>query len=267
MKVFKKSRKTLLAGILMAAGTSWAGPVILMGIDAEDGGPGGHGAIGVYQTLVNNLLVGVTNGGANVLVLGSNGGDVASFWSSLDAGIGASVFMGNSASIGTQSFAGYAAIAIVSDIFNTTSGGMTAAQNTVLTTRQADIAAFVNAGGGLLGFSSQFGASAYNYVGGLGTFTFGTPPQYNDVTATAAGTAVGITSTNLDVCCWHQTFTTYPSFLNVLATGPGGAAAAIGGATVTITPVPEPATLTLLGIGLAGLGLARRRQKQEVAKA
>ena len=267
MKIFKKSQKTLLAGILMAAGTSWAGPVILMGIDAEDGGPGGHGAISVYQNLVNNLLGGVTNGGANVLVLGSNGGNVASFWSALDAGIGSSVTMGNSASIGTQSFLGYALIAIVSDQLNTPSGGMTAAQNTALTGRQAAIAAFVNAGGGLLGFSSQFGANSYNYVGGLGSFTFNTPPQYNNITATAAGNAVGITSTNLDVCCWHQTFATYPSFLNVLATAPNGQAAAIGGATVTITPVPEPATLALLGIGLAGLGLVRRRQKQEVAKA
>lgn len=262
------SKSLAATALTLAMSTSaWAGPVILMGIDAEDGGPGAHGAISVYQTLVNNLLGGVSNGGANVLVLGSNGGNVASFWSALDVGIAASVTMGNSALIGTQSFAGFAAIAIVSDIFNTGSGGMTAAQNTALATRQADIAAFVNAGGGLLGFSSQFGASSYNYVGGLGTFTFNTPSQYSDVTATAEGIALGISNTNLDVCCWHQTFTTYPSFLNVLATGPGGAAAAIGGASVSISQVPEPITLTLLGIGLAGLGLARRRQKQEVAKA
>ena len=262
------SKSLAATALTLAMSTSaWAGPVILMGIDAEDGGPGAHGAIGVYQTLVNNLLGGVTNGGANVLVLGSNGGNVASFWSALDAGIGASVTLGNSAAIGLQSFAGFAAIAIVSDITNTPSGGMTVAQNNALATRQADIAAFINAGGGLLGFSSQFGASSYSYMAGLGAFTFNTPAQYDDVTATIAGSALGISNTNLDVCCWHQTFTTFPSFLNVLATGPGGAAAAIGGVTVTIGRVPEPITLALLGIGLAGLGLTRRRQKQEVAKA
>ena len=264
MKIFKKSQKTLLAGMLMAAGTSWAGPVILMGIDAEDSGHGSPSL--VYAPIVQSILNGVTNGGSGVLVIGSHTGQTASFWSAVDTAIASAVTQVNGAAVGTQSFAGFAAIAIVSDEFNT-SGGLTTAENTLLTARQAAIAAFVNAGGGLLGFSSNFGLNSFGYVGGLGSFTTNTPAQYDNVTATAAGNAVGITSTNLDVCCWHQTFTAYPSFLNILATAPNGQAAAIGGATVTITPVPEPATLGLLGIGLAGLGYARRRKAQEVVKA
>lgn len=39
-----------------------------MGIDAEDGGPGGHGPITTYEDVVNSILSNVTNGGSGILV-------------------------------------------------------------------------------------------------------------------------------------------------------------------------------------------------------
>src|SRR5215207_9969423 len=35
------------------------GPVVIMGIDAEDGGPGAHGPITVYEDIVNSVLANV----------------------------------------------------------------------------------------------------------------------------------------------------------------------------------------------------------------
>ena len=71
-----KAKHKILSGILAIfavtfSGSAAAGPVILMGIDAEDGGPGGHGPITVYENVVTNLLNGVTNMGSGVLVIGA----------------------------------------------------------------------------------------------------------------------------------------------------------------------------------------------------
>jgi hypothetical protein len=101
----------------------------------------------------------------------------------------------------SQSFAGFAAIAVASSSPETTSGGLTQAENDALAGRQNDIANFVNAGGGLLGMSSVDFSNPYAYVAALGSFTIGSPSQYDDVTPTAEGLLVGITSGNLDVCC------------------------------------------------------------------
>jgi len=253
--------KSLAATALtLAMSTSvWAGPVILMGIDAEDGGPGGHGTITVYDNVLGSLLSNVTNAGSGVLVIGGGkaaGDNVTSFWNALTP---AMTYVNSAAGIAGASFAGYAAIAVVSDFINTSGGGLTNAENAALTLRQADIANFVNSGGGLIGFSSVGLATPYGYLAGLGSFSFGSAFQ-SDITATAAGTAVGITNA-LDVCCWHDSYTTYPSWLNVLATYPnsGNSVAALGGANVRIS-VPEPASLALMGLGLAGLGFVRRRK-------
>ncbi|MFK4998901.1 hypothetical protein ACI2OX_21215 [Bacillus sp. N9] len=46
------------------------GPLILMGIDAEDGGVNGHGPIANYIQVVNSILSNVSNGGSGILVIG-----------------------------------------------------------------------------------------------------------------------------------------------------------------------------------------------------
>lgn len=225
------------------ASAAGGGPLVLMGIDAEDGGPGGHGPVTVYEDVINNGILGnVTNGGSGILVLGggkSPTDDVTRFWNDVALQT-APVTYANGAAVGTQSFAGFKMLAVVSDILNTPGGGLTQAENNALAARQSDVATFVNTGGGLLGFSSDF-TNPYAYLAGVGSFTVNTNLGYSNITPTPAGTAVGITNA-LDVSAWHDEYVTFPAFLGVLATNAAtGRAAAIGGANVI---VPTNVTLT-----------------------
>lgn len=236
--------------ILAASG----GPVVLMGIDAEDGGIDGHGPIGVYQDIVDSILVNVSNGGSGVLVIGGGkdaDDDVTQFWDEIGAGLSIPIaYVNGSPAISAQPFSGFAMLAVVSSEGETPDGGLTEEENGALAARAADVAQFVNSGGGLLGFSQSGFISPYAYVGGLGTFTVETDLGYIDIMPTVEGSAVGITD-DLDVCCWHDTYTTFPGFLKVLATvgdkeENAGDVAAIGGAQVVISaqPTVRPRTAT-----------------------
>jgi hypothetical protein len=198
-----------------------AGPLVLMGIDAEDGGSDGHGPITTYRTIIASILTAVNNSGTDILVLGggkSPNDHVTEFWNAIDDLIPiASVVFANGSDLATVPFQGKAMIAVVSDFLNTPSGGLTNAENDLLATRQVDFASFVDGGGGLLGFSSVGLTEPYPYLRQLGSFTFGHPPQFDDITPTPAGLEVGITDL-LDVCCWHDEYLTFPGFLAVLAT-------------------------------------------------
>lgn len=236
MAVLALSLPVVIGGAGPAQAVS-GGPVVLMGIDAEDGGPGGHGPIAVYASVVNSILANAS-GGSGILVIG--GGkptctfNVTPFWDAIAGATGQSVTYVNGPAIATTSFASFEMLAVVSDEFNT-GCGLTSAENSSLATRQIDIANFVNAGGGLLGFSSDFGAAAYAYLAGFGGFTVNTGLGYSDITPTPGGAAIGI-SNALDVCCWHDEYLTFPSFLSVLAVNAAtGNPAAIGGQNVIIT--------------------------------
>lgn len=212
-----------------SASAQLGGPLILMGIDAEDCGPGGHGPITVYRDVVNQVLAAVNNGGSGILVI--DGGDIniclKPFWDEISNQTGVPVTYG----VPADSFAGFAMIVIPSDESNTP-GGLTDAANVALAARSSDIATFVNDGGGLLGFSQCTLSNPYQYLAGVGTFVCA-PGDYSDITATPDGTNIGITDA-LDVSFWHDTYTTFPAFLNVLATNPNGEAAAIGGLETVI---------------------------------
>lgn len=221
------------------------GPIVLMGIDAEDNNTaGGHGGPAPYASVLSSINSEVQNGGSGMLVIG--GGktatdDVTVFFNAIGASAGMSVTFANGASISTVSFDGYAVIAIASAVDQTNSGGLTDAENSALAGRADDIADFINTGGGLFGLSQAGLATPYGYLGDVGAFAFAFPPQYGDITATAEGLAIGITNTNLDVCCWHDEYTSWPSFLDVLATNPlTGNAAAIGGANIVVPPANMP---------------------------
>lgn len=236
---------TLPSGPAGATTTS-GGPVVLMGIDAEDGGPGGHGPTAVYQSVVDSVLSTASNGGTGILVIGAGKGTACSgtdaFWNAIN---GSKTYLNGASKIANQPFSGFAMLAVVSDESNTPCGGLTQAEHDALAARQADVAAFVNAGGGLLGFSSDF-ANPYAYVAGLGSFSIATGLSYDNITPTAGGSAIGI-SDALDVCCWHDEYLSFPSFLSVLASNAAdGNAAAIGGRNVVIpvgiTLAPQSAT-------------------------
>jgi hypothetical protein len=245
------------------------GPVVLMGIDAEDGGVGGHGPISVYEDVVNSILSEVTNGGSGILVIGggkATSDDVTEFWDQIDADLTTTTvtYVNGATAIGAQSFSGFAMIAIASSEGETPFGGLTQAENDALAGRLSDIVAFVNAGGGLLGFSQTGFTNPYAYIGGLGTFTTNTGLGYDDITPTTEGSAVGITD-DLDVCCWHDEYLTFPSFLEVLATNTGtGNPAAIGGAQVVVAAqlaCKDERTPNCVGLALNGeFGTAREAQ-------
>ncbi|MGH2830972.1 MAG: choice-of-anchor P family protein, partial [Actinomycetota bacterium] len=220
------------------------GPIILMGIDAEDGGVGGHGPTSTYANVVNDLLGNATKG-SGILVLGGgkNPTDhVTSFWNAVGAATGQTITYANGNAVGTVSFAPFEIVAIVSSEFQTSSGGLTTAENALLATRDLDIATQVNTGGGLLGFSQDGFSPLYPYLDEIGAFTVTAGGSDSDVTATAEGLAIGLDHTTLDVCCWHDTYVAFPSFLVSLAlyTADTSRVAAIGGRNVHVLTICAP---------------------------
>jgi hypothetical protein len=231
------------------------GPVILMGIDAEDGWPS-HGSPDIYAGIINTgilsniappLDLGIRSG---ILVIGAGKSatdNVTTFWQQIQAELvtlgrpAASVamtFVNGAAAIASVPIppTQYAAIVIVSDVVNTPSGGLTQAELDALNARAADIAAHINSGGGLFALSNCALSNPYQYLSGVAPITCGIVFQ-SDVEPTPAGLALGITSTNLDVCCWHDSYLSFPPFLSVLAYYPrvtGQPAAAIGGNQVSL---------------------------------
>lgn len=229
---------------------SVGGPVVIMGIDAEDSGPGGHGPISVYEDVAASVQSDVENGGNGILVLGGGkdpNDDVTQFWDAISSGSGIPVTYENGAGVATASFAGFAIVAVVSGDDETSSGGLTAAECQSLSSRQQDFFDHVNGGGGLIVFAQDIvgaGGCEYAFFGGFGAFSFTTGLDYDDIDVTPAGAAAGITN-DLDVDAWHDTYQTFPSFLQVLATvavgqTDEGEVAAIGGASVVIPGEPEP---------------------------
>ncbi|MBI3844723.1 MAG: HYR domain-containing protein [Planctomycetes bacterium] len=251
----------LFAGILgtfVSAAAFAGGPIVLMGVDAEDGGVNAHGPITVYDSVVNSILGQTSNGGTGILVIGggkSPTDNVTAFWNRISLDTGVAVTYVNGTNISTQLFGGFKMLAVVSDVTNTPSGGLTQNENNRLGLRQADVATFVNQGGGLFGLTSRF-TNPYAYLAGIGAFTTNTNGgDYNNITPTPAGSAIGITNA-LDICCWHDIYVTFPAFLSVLATNAQvghatfGQVAAIGGANVTVPSsiiCPPPTTAECTG--------------------
>ena len=229
-----------------AGAQTGGGPVVLIGIDAEDCGAGGHGPLANYVTLVNSILSNVRNGASGgLLVLGGKAGECAEdFWNALstapgltggDGVPGEPVTYVSGAALSSQSFAGFEVLVVVG-AENDTSGGLTQAENDILAARATEIGAFVNAGGGLFGLDQAGLTNPYRYISSFGVFT-SIDMDYSDIDPTAAGTAVGVDN-NLDVSAWHNYFTAFPSFLGTLAFVAGSTTnvAAIGGAGVIIPP-------------------------------
>ena len=276
-----------LAGLVAVALCGWTsvasagGPVMLAGHDADD-----HGFEDVYADLFDALLADVTNGGSGILAIGADEGEDAGDWiedvASLMGLPTPSVTFINDSDISSTSFAGYAILHIPSDDGNTF-GGISADENALLTARADDIAAFVNGGGGLFGLTQGELSDQYGYItgsGGLGAIStlfvdpggeFPSGDDYDDVSATTEGEALGLTDGNVDGCCWHNVFTAFPSFFDVLAVAEAPLdsdfnqeASVIGGAEVTITPInpiPEPSSMLLFGLGGLGAGVIRRRKR------
>jgi len=229
---------------------------MLVGIDTEYGlrpGDTSHGTIGAWANVIQTgVLAHVTNGQSAILVIG--GGKTStdmmtSFWNQIGTALGRTVVYSNSAAISNVNLNNYAMIAVV----NSTDGSGKLTQNelNLISARRSDIVTFVCNGGAVFGSSCDLNPS-YGYITGVGSITTAMN-QYTDIDTTAAGNAVGITSTNLDGGPWHTVFNTFPPFLQVLATSSvSGRVAAIGGANTggaAVAAYTLPQTQYPLGIG------------------
>lgn len=244
----KKSKTFSIAAILLAllssgvilglsqAKSAYAqagGPVILMGIDAEDCGPNGHGPITAWNTVVGNILSSVTNGGSGILVVG--GEDVTQcikpFFDAIASALGTTVTYGST----SASFAGFALVVVPSSE-NNTEGGLNATQSTELAARSSDFATHINNGGGVLGFQNCDLPSAYAYLtAGVGAVTC-VSSGGDDITVTPEGAAVGLDNSTFDISLWHDDYLTFPDPpLKILANYTGSnRIAAIGGLQVVV---------------------------------
>ncbi|MCP5043977.1 MAG: hypothetical protein GY944_23360 [bacterium] len=230
----------LSAFVAPVDGQNTGGCVLLFGIDAEDGHPGGHGGAAPYANVITSGILANTAGPTTMLVIGggkSATDDVTEFFNqvgTLTVPALTVTHVNGAAAIDTVSFAGFRVVAVASDRFNTPGGGLTNAENDALTARAGDIATHVNSGGGLFGLTQSGLTTKFGYVGDLGGFTVSNT-SFSQISPTAVGTSLGISATNLDICCWHNEFLTFPAFLDVLATNDATLeACAIGGCKVII---------------------------------
>ncbi len=259
------------------------GPVIVMGLDSELApGSDGHGPPEEHAEMVASLLDDVTNGQDGILVLGGNPtsySNIIDYWEG-DVGKDPQVdedvdFVYEEDEMETVDFDNYAMLGVVSgdDQLGWGSGnGLTNSQNEVLIDRSDDIADFVNAGGGLLVKTQDGLDDPAGFLGPLGQFDglfgidgagYGDAPDTIEITE--AGEELGLDAgpdgsgmNNWESwCCWHDVYTEYPDFLEVLAwntdsTSAGeGHAAALGGDQVL---VPREVALSITGVNALGDG-------------
>jgi len=272
--VFKPPLVALAASLL--AGSAYAGPFIFAGTDADD-----HGSATAtanqegwlfMQKALENLATSssLTSTNKVVVSLGSESSALdaatSAFQKSNLPGLGwtfQSVPTLTGASF--TSALGVAGIVMLDSGVNV-GGGLTSAEETVLTANASALNSFVGGGGGLFSQAGEYGwLSAL--VPGLAT----NDTSDTGLALTASGTAAfpGLTNADLSAGPWHLNFQNVGS-IPVLATGVGSSSGlnviigSSGGSITnpnpTVAAIPEPETFALMLGGLALLGaIARRR--------
>ena len=274
MKTWALFGSLCIAGFALSVPAS-AGPVLLTGHD-----PDFHSAFGQpdgkqqLQVFLNFVTGGTYNSGTSkFLYVQSNLAPPAGFLdgevglTNIGLTAGTNYDAVDAAGLPSVNFANYSAIVVASSF-----GGMlTAAEINALVARSADIASFVNSGGGLAAFAECFPSSgvcdASNVTASTPLFGF-VPVNVSSVPTTAPyhvtlfGAGLGLTDAIVSDCCTHNSFsltgglTVVDLDLNNIPTTLAGDVHITDGTFVPV--VAEPAALAVLGLGLAAFGFLRR---------
>jgi hypothetical protein len=274
-------RRTFAAAVVLCLSglPAQAGPVFLTGHDPDFHGQFSVGARDFLATALNYVMGGQLDDNVHRFLwvesaVSPLGGHVTGANTlplmGLTAGVDYDVV--NAAGFAAANLSNYSAIAVAS-----TFGGMlTSAELNALIARSGDIAAFINAGGGLFasaecgaGFSNCDATTLAAPHGALFGFlpvtvsSVSTAPPYllTPFGATFGFSAAAMASIN--ECCTHNSFGLIAGLNVVDADSAGHATTLAGNVRVDsggFTPLPEPATFALLSFGV-GVFLRHRRHR------
>ena len=281
------TQRMLLAGICAAAalalsGAASAGPVFLTGHDPDFHAQDSAGAQDLLRAGLNFVTGGTyadTNPATKKFLwvesrVSPPGGHRIGENGLIDIGLtlGVQYDRANAADLATVNFSDYSAIVVASSF----GGLLSQAELDELIARKSDIAAYINAGGGLMAMAECAPTSGacladllgpspnlYGFLPVSVSSIFPTAPFH--VTAFGAGAPFNLTDGDVNDPT-HNSFGLIGGLnpIDLDSGAPQQATTLAGNVGITdggfVPEVPEPASLALIGLGLAGLGFLRRKR-------